>query len=142
MAHVTPGFVPAPGDELTVRMLPVFFGVLELLLRAGVTTVADAAFQDKTWRPRLAPLRRLARIRIVQCVVDADVAMDRILRRSSADPLRRVHADPGGNQRAAQARAHATFDRVTVDAPSIEVDTTDGYRPGLAEVTAFVNRPG
>jgi predicted kinase len=65
MAHVTPGFVPAPGDELTVRTLPVFFGVLELLLRAGVTTVADAAFQDKTWRPRLAPLRRLARIRIV-----------------------------------------------------------------------------
>ncbi|HZC40203.1 MAG TPA: hypothetical protein VE343_05980 [Streptosporangiaceae bacterium] len=104
--------------------------------------MAEAAFQDKTWRPRLEPLRRLARIRIVQCVVDADVATDRILRRSSADPLRRVHADPGGNQRAAQARAHAAFDRVTVDAPSIGVDTTDGYRPGLAEVTAFVNHPG
>ena len=29
-----------------MRTLPVFFGVLELLLRAGVTTVAEAAFQE------------------------------------------------------------------------------------------------
>ena len=36
MAHLTPGFVPGPGDELTRRTLPVFFGVLELLLRAEV----------------------------------------------------------------------------------------------------------
>ena len=47
MVHASPGFVPATGDELTRRTLPVFFGVLELLLRAGVTTVAEAAFQDK-----------------------------------------------------------------------------------------------
>jgi predicted kinase len=53
MAHSSPGFAPAPGDELTMRILPVFFGVVELLLRAGVTTIADAAFQDHVWRPRL-----------------------------------------------------------------------------------------
>jgi hypothetical protein len=33
-----------------MRTLPVFFGVLELLLRAGVTTVAETAFQDKVAR--------------------------------------------------------------------------------------------
>ena len=55
MVHATPGFVPGPGDELTARTLPVFFGVLELLLRAGVTTVAEAAFQDRVWNPRLEP---------------------------------------------------------------------------------------
>ena len=32
------GFAAGPGDELTARTLPVFFGVLEVLLRAGVTT--------------------------------------------------------------------------------------------------------
>ena len=31
----------------------------------------------------------------------------------------------------------AAFDRVRVDAPSIEVDTSDGYRPGLEEIVAF-----
>jgi hypothetical protein len=52
MVHATPGsFVPGPGDDLTARTLPVFFGVLEMLLRAGVTTVAEAAFQDRIWRP-------------------------------------------------------------------------------------------
>ena len=35
MMQATPGFVPGPGDELTLRTLPVFFGVLELLLAAG-----------------------------------------------------------------------------------------------------------
>ena len=29
MAHATPGFAPGPGDDLTMRTLPAFFGVLE-----------------------------------------------------------------------------------------------------------------
>jgi predicted kinase len=49
MVHATPGFEPEPGDELTKRTLPTFFGVLELLLNAGVTTVAEAAFRDRLW---------------------------------------------------------------------------------------------
>ena len=61
MVHATPGFVPKPGDELAMRTLPAFFGVLEVLLLAGVTTVAEAAFQDRVWRPHLVPLRPLAR---------------------------------------------------------------------------------
>ena len=95
MVHTTPGFVAGPGDELTARTLPVFFAVLRLLLTAGVTTVAEAAFQDKVWRPRLEPLRPLARIRIVQCVTSADVALERQLRRGQDNPLRRAHATPG-----------------------------------------------
>jgi predicted kinase len=47
MAHAAPGFTPRPGDELSRRTLPAFFGVLELLLRAGVTTVAEAAFLEQ-----------------------------------------------------------------------------------------------
>ena len=50
MVHATPGFVPGASDELTMRTLPAFFGVLELLLTAGVTTVAEAAFQDRVSR--------------------------------------------------------------------------------------------
>ena len=67
IAHAAPGFTGAPGDELTRRTLPVFFAVLELLLRSGVTTVAEAAFQDHVWRPRLEGLRGLAEIRVVHC---------------------------------------------------------------------------
>ena len=140
MVHATPGFVPAVGDELTRRTLPVFFGVLEMLLGAGVTTVAEAAFQDKVWRPRLEPLRPLARIRVVHCVLDADVAFERILRRRQEDPLRLAHADPQDPADAAeQTRRHREFDRFSGPAPSLEVDTTDGYRSSLSQILAFVN---
>ena len=139
MVHTSTGFVAGPGDELTMRTLPVFFDVLALLLNAGVTTVAEAAFQDQIWRPRLEPLRGLAQFRIVHCVVDADVAYQRSLRRRAENPLRRAHADPGPAEAAEHALRHNAFDRVSVDAPWIEVDTTDGYRPGLAEIVGFVN---
>jgi predicted kinase len=142
MVHNTPGFVSGPGDELTTRTLPVFFGVLELLLRAGVTTVAEAAFQDRVWRPRLEPLLGLAQIRIVHCTVAADVAFQRSLQRGEENPLRAAHADPGPSGAAEHALRHDAFDRVSVDAPWIEVDTTDGYRPELGAVVAFVNGRG
>jgi predicted kinase len=130
MVHATGEFTAAPGDELTMRTLPTFFGVLEILLRAGVTTVAEAAFQDKVWRPRLEPFRDLARLRIVHCVVPPELARSRVLHRQAGNPLRRAHAD------------HVplpTFDRVAMDVPEIEVDTTDGYRPTLREIVAFLN---
>jgi predicted kinase len=139
MVHVTPGFVAAPDDELTRRTFPVFFSVLELLLAAGTTTVAEAAFQDRLWRPNLEPLRDLAEIRIIHCLVNADVAFQRSLRRRANSPLRVAHADPGPHDAAESTERHNAFDRVSTDAPWIEVDTTDGYRPGLDQIVAFIN---
>src|SRR5271170_225215 len=142
MVHATcgraaPGFVARPGDELTARTLPVFFGVLELLVRAGVTVVAEAAFQDHVWRPRLEPLLGLAKLRIVHCVVDGDLAARRILRRTQDNPSRRAHADLHPES----SRLRRTFNRLSLDVPSLEVDTTDGYWPGLDQIVAFVNDP-
>ncbi len=139
MVHTTPGFVAAPGDELTVRTLPVFFGVLEMLLRAGVTTVAEAAFQDPTWRPRLEALSVLARIRVVHCTVDPEMAFGRILRRREDNPLRRAHADQSLGDAAEHRAGHRAFRRITLDAPWLEVDSTDGYRPGFSQILSFVN---
>ena len=143
MVHATPGFSPgaAVTDELSRRTLPAFFGVLELLLRSGVTTVAEAAFQDRLWRPGLEPLCGLARIRIVHCMVQADAAFQRSLQRGAENPLRRAHTDPRPGDADDFIRRHHTFDRITLDAPGIEVDTTDGYRPALGQVVAFINDP-
>ena len=117
MAHSSPGFAPAPGDELTVRTLPVFFGAVELLLRAGVTTIADAAFQDHMWRPRLEQFRALAHLRIVHCV-NHEVAFRRVLQRSQDNPARRAHADPRPDHDLADfAQQRDAFDRVSVEHP-------------------------
>jgi predicted kinase len=139
MAHATPGFAPGPGDDLTMRTLPTFFGVLELLLAAGVTTVAEAAFQDRVWCPHLAPLLPLARLRIVHCTLDPEAAFQRIVQRRVASAVRAAHADPGPNDKADYIRRHLAFDWVSLDAPWMAVDTTSGYRPGIDEVVAFIN---
>jgi predicted kinase len=135
MVHTAAGFVPAPGDDLTARTLPVFFGVLELLLAAGVTTVAEAAFQDRIWRPRLTPFLPLARFRIVHCLVDGEVAFQRVLGRGP----RAAHADPGPMGASDYIRRHRAFVRVSLDAPSVEVNTTSGYQPGIDQIVAFIN---
>jgi predicted kinase len=140
MVHAASGFVPSPSDELTKRTFPVFFEVLGVLLRAGVTTVADAAFQDANWRAGLTPLLGLAQLRIVHCCVPADVALSRALQRSESNPVRRAHFDPAPDWDAEDfARRRAAFERISLEAPALEVDTTDGYRPGLDAITDFVN---
>jgi predicted kinase len=141
MAHATPGFVPGQGDELTMRTLLVFFDLLDLLLMSGVTTVAEAAFQDRVWHPHLTPLLPLARLRIVHCTVDAETAFERVAQRRAATTTRRAHADPALDpaDKADHIRRHLAFDRLSLDAPELEVDTTAGYNPGLAQITAFIN---
>jgi predicted kinase len=141
MAHATPGFIAAPGDELTQRTLPVFFGMLNLLVRAGVTTVAEAAFQDHVWRPRLEPLRGLVQLRVVHCTVAPDVAAARIIRREQDDPRRRVHASHLRDQAEREA-SHLAFRPVRIDAPALDVDTEDGYRPSFGLILSFIEKGG
>jgi predicted kinase len=138
MAHATPGFTAAPGDELTQRTLPVFFGMLNLLVRSGVTTVAEAAFQDHVWRPRLEPLRGLARIRVVHCTTSAELALARIARRERDSPLRRVHAGP--RTEAERQAAFDAFRPVRIDAPALDVDTEDGYHPPFGHILSFIEK--
>lgn len=99
MAHATEEFVAGPGDSLTVRTFPVFFSALELLLKAGVMTVAEAAFQDRAWRIGLESLTEIAELRVVRCAVPADLAFRRILQRGKDDPLRSSHAVHGSCHR-------------------------------------------
>jgi predicted kinase len=132
MVVASPNFEASATDELNLRTLPTFFGVLRLLLEAGVTTVAEAAFQDRIWRPHLEPLMELADVRVVQCVVDEHVAHERIRIRETSEPTRRAH-----DEDQAHRLLGLGFARLALDVPSIDVDTTDGYVPGIEEVARF-----
>ena len=91
----------------------------------------------------LEALSGLAELRIVQCTVDAAVAWERAAQRlAAAEPARAAHATGAHlNDLDAWERWYASFERVSIPAPSILVDTTDGYSPGLDEIVDFVNRP-
>ena len=141
-ARDVPGFTPGEGDALTVRTLPVFFGVLKLLLEAGATTVAEAASQDRVWRPRLEPFLPLARVRVVHCTADPAAAFERVARRHARDAARRARPGPVPAGRDGYLRRFRDFDRIRLGLPPIEAVATSGYRPGLEEIVAFAAGSG
>jgi predicted kinase len=136
MAHAAgPGFEPSPGDPLTVRTVEAFFGVIGVLVDAEVSLVAEAAFQDRLWRQGLEPFLERVRLRIVHCEVDATVAWKRASQRAP----RSAHAVGAHVHELDRWREFFTsFERVSIDVPSLAVDTTDGYAPALAEVVSLV----
>ncbi|HZN18902.1 MAG TPA: AAA family ATPase [Micromonosporaceae bacterium] len=140
MVQAIRGFTPGPGDPLTRRTLTTFFDVLRLLLGAGVTVVAEAAFQDRVWRPGLTPLADLAVLRIVRCTIDHTVARARISRRVEEDALRAAHDDRGLLRALAVGDASLdAFVPISLAAPAIRVDTADGYDPAVPDILAFIN---
>lgn len=126
---------PGPGDPLTQRTLPVFFETLSVLLGAGVTVIADAAFQDHVWKPNLEPLSHLARIKVVQCRTDPSTARRRMANRG----LRPAHAD---QPVLASDDYFEKYVRLSLAEPTIDVDTTDGYRPSLEQIIRFLGPAG
>jgi predicted kinase len=143
MVHAEGGdFQGAHGDPLTRRTLPVFFDVVRLLVGAGVTLVAEAAFQDRLWRPQLEPLADSARLRIIRCTVDARVSFERAARRAAENEVRlKAHGDSTiGTGIEEWRRSFESFEHISLPSPALDVDTTDGYRPGLQEIVAFVDR--
>lgn len=135
MVHAHPEITDT--DSLNVPTNTAFFAVLAQLLRAGVSVVAEAAFQDKLWRPGLEPLLPLASIRLVHATVDPAVARRRMVARFDADPVRRrSHGDS-----AHLAAEPAPFVAVSLDVPATTVDTSDGYHPPLPEVVGFLHAP-
>jgi predicted kinase len=115
---------PDPGARHTYR---VFTDTVTALATAGVTVIAEAAFQDHLWRPILAPLLPRVPIRVIRCRVTAPVAAGRIAARPEVGL-----AAHGGNPVAADA-----WQPITLDVPRLTVDTSEGYNPAEATIVAF-----
>lgn len=126
-------------DALNLPVLTLFFELLTTCARAGVTVLAEAAFQDKLWRPNLEPLTELAEIRVLHCTADAAVVRERVTHRAADDPHRRAHNDIGLlTAFTVGTDPLATFVPITMGLPTLTVDTTDGYFPGLDAIIDFV----
>ena len=127
---LTVGDRPEPAADLQRNAADVFFDTLALLLDRGVTIIAEAAFQHKVWSPRLESLRAVARIRLIICEVDPELALSRRAERSLNDPGRaRFHP-------VSQVSA-AAYDPPRLDVPTLRVDTSDGYNPAFETIAKF-----
>jgi predicted kinase len=108
-----------PDDDLR-HTYRTFVATVTSLVEAGVTVIAEAAFQDGLWRPLLD----LGPMRIIRCVADPDVAKDRVVVRA---------AHPGAPLGVREWRP------IVSPAPTLRVETTVGYSPTFPEIVDFAS---
>ena len=134
-------FAPQRGDAANLEATAAFFDVVELLIRRGVTLVAEAAFQHHRWAPRLTALTEAASIRVITCAATVDVVRDRRRRRWRNESWRRrFHADSDPDQLRSAEQLHdapGSYQPIRLKLPVLVVDTSDGYRPAFDEIVAF-----
>ncbi len=120
-------------DSPALHVNDVFFATVAALLTQRVAVIAEAAFQDRVWAPRLARLVEVADVRVVLCQCDPETARQRCVARFESHPeVRRYHE--------ADASVFGTgpFEPIARELPTLAVDTSDGYTPGLDQIAAFV----
>ncbi|MEZ0114518.1 putative kinase [Catenulispora sp. EB89] len=137
---VADGAEPADAHDLNLKTNAAFFETLGGLLRSGTNVVAEAAFQDRLWRPGLEPLLNLADICILRCVIDPELARERIAHRAATQSARAAHADAAFLRRIADGeRPIESWVPITLDVPTLIVDTTASWKPTLAEIVEFAS---
>src|SRR6266404_4543925 len=115
------GEIATPGDDIAWRVYETFFETLTLLLSHRITLVAEAAFQHKLWTPKLQPLRDIARIRIVVCAIDPELARARHIERGRADPGRERFHDDRALQAAWESQRERELPIADYDPPHLDV---------------------
>jgi adenylate kinase family enzyme len=81
-------------DSAAWHIYNSFFEAMDLLISKDISLIAEAAFQDKLWKPKLSYLSDKAEIKIIICNTSADIAKSRFASRLLSDPDRnKYHGD-------------------------------------------------
>jgi len=134
-----------PGDPILRRVLipasfRVFYALMDDLLDAG-GVVAETNFQGKAAATDLLPRCERSRPVLIHCTTSWDVSFARFRKRfaegdrhwSSFDDERLALIDAGE-----LPLPWANAAMLEIGIPSLLVDTTDGYKPALDAILAFV----
>jgi predicted kinase len=134
---------PEDHGRLNGHVYHTFFRAVELLLRDGITLVAEAAFQHQLWVPKLQPLQDIAQMRLIVCSIDPLLAHTRFIQRGLADPEREGYHGRGFIQphQDDTERAIRPYEPPRLAVPSLTVDTSDGYKPSLEQIREFALQP-
>ena len=116
-----------------------FFETVHLLISKGVSLVIEAAFQDKLWKAGLSGLSDKANIKIIICKIDPELAKFRFTKRISGDPGReKFHGDQSNLLIIEKELLSENYEPLNMNVPTLEVDTTKNYNPGIKKITRFV----
>jgi predicted kinase len=129
-----------PDVDTNLHVYTTFFKTIEFLLSKHITLVAEAAFQHQVWQPQLDKLQTIARICLIHCALDPQVAKSRCIQRSAGDVDRGQYHDDFSTpaSQAAIERLIDNYEPPRIDAPMLTVDTSAEYQPPFEEIVSFV----
>ncbi len=134
----------SPDPDYSRRIGMAAYGVLYALLRrlldAGVGAVAEGNFYRGWSEENLAPFVARARTVLVHCHAPPDVIVRRYVARAERGERHSGHHDVAVVPRLQQTLRDGSFEPLTLGVPTLLVDTTDGYTPGLPEILAFLRQ--
>ena len=122
-------------NEEVINVNNGFFNVLKLMADHRISCIAESAFQDKLWAPQYEALSQRANIILVMCKADSVISNKRYLERKRDDPSREYfHGD------SSVKTENDVYEYIPprFPVPVLEVDTTNGYEPGMEEIIAFI----
>jgi predicted kinase len=126
-------------NSSALHVYDTFFKVIDLLTSKGISIIAEAAFQDKLWKPKLLNLSGKAKIKIIICKTSSHLTKARFNERLLKEPDReKFHGDNLVKENGGLLTN--SYDAPNINAPTLEVDTTDGYNPQIEEITSFIKQ--
>jgi len=125
-----------------LHVYDIFFETIELLISKEISIVIEAAFQDTLWRPKLLNLLNKANIKIVICKTNPGLIKSRFAKRLLNNPDREKYHGDGLLSLSKEKFTELTenYKPVNVDAPTLQVDTTENYNPTIEEIINFIKR--
>ena len=137
---LTEGASATFGGPIAQRSFSSLFASANVLVDAGCSLIVEAAFHRSPFATEAASLLAKAAPRVICCKVDATVAAQRYEERALAGGVRRfAHPDELMIERMRSGRfPWDDYDLAPLDLPSLVVDTTNGYAPGLDAIVEFV----
>jgi predicted kinase len=139
----TEGVAATHGGSVAERSFASLFGCARILLDARCSLIIEAAFHRSRFEADAAGLFERAEVRLICCAVETDVAARRYEHRARAGgPARFAHPDTLVIEQMRSGRfGWGSYDLAPIGLPSLNVDTTDAYVPGLDEIAQFATGP-
>ena len=81
----------------------------------------------------------IARIRIIHCEIDIELAKSRFIQCAIADPGRANFHDDWTTQTSKELKEllNRDYEAPQLAVPTLSVNTSNGYRPGIDEIVSF-----
>jgi predicted kinase len=135
-------------QALLQPMFAIYYGLLDTLLRAGVSVLTESNFHCGVAERELRPCVAQARAVLIHCQTAREVSVRRFIERLERGerPRATIARD---HERIALLRAgqpvdswERAVDPIDIDVPTLRVDTTSGYAPDFEAIVAFVRSAG